>query len=147
MHTSHAASHLILHSALFRTGSPMDSGPRALLPVLCQFSYVQFATFKLKSPRGWAHFSRSNFWKPAVPSSVIGPTADAAGSIRGPKDRAPEIDTADIIHVRVLLSFQQPTFQPFTQMGIDIQMPCVFETCSYFLLQAAIWNVGCWNDC
>ena len=29
----------------------------------------------------------------------------------------------------VLLSFQQPTFQRF-QMGIGIQMPCVFDTCS-----------------
>ena len=29
------------------------------------------------------------------------------------------------------------------QMGIDIQMPCVFETCTLCMFQVTLWNVGC----
>ena len=38
--------------------------------------------------------------------------------------------TITIIHVRVLLSFQQPTLQKFKN-----SRHCVFETCSYLLFQ------------
>ena len=41
------------------------------------------------------------------------------------------------VHVRVLSSFQQPTLEQL-QMGIDIQMPFVFETCSCNLFQVKL---------
>ena len=41
------------------------------------------------------------------------------------------IHTFKNIHVRALLSFQQPTCQKFATSNNQIQMPRVFETCSY----------------
>ena len=44
----------------------------------------------------------------------------------------------NIIHVRVVPSFQQPMFQKL-QMGMDIQMHCMFETCScWFTFQVKV---------
>ena len=62
---------------------------------------------------------------------------------RNPRGYAYYLPQESESHARVILSFQQPTFQTFTKHQ---RFPFSHFKCC-FLFQVNFWNVGCWNDC
>ena len=124
-----SSSRILFYSILLR--DPGFPSPKSSLLVLA------FEAFGISNPAMSLAQRRPSYFWPFHPSVSANTSFSRFVDLNN-------ILKLSICHVRVLLSFQQPTFQHITNNHC-------YDSHSHFkcfsLFQVNFWNVGCWNDC